>query len=316
MNATRRDFVRTLFVASQAAIAGKFLSSPLHAAEASAPALNFAVIGDWGRQGRSDQREVAQQMAVACEQAKARFVISLGDNFYSKGVTSVDDPQWQQSFENVYTASSLQVPWYPILGNHDYYGNCDAQIEYGKTHPRWAMPSRYFKQTHQVDAVTQAEFFYIDTSPMILNYQRSGNYSDLNSQDPQKQMKWLEESLAASKASWKIVFGHHPIHSAGEGHGDQPELVAALLPLLAKYQVQAYFAGHDHDLQHLQASGVHLFVSGAGSEHRPVKGVPQSKFHVASSGFAMASLRANELELRLIDNQGKLLYSATAPRMS
>ena len=82
-------------------------------------------------------------MGIACGQANAAFVISVGDNFYENGVASLQDPHWQQSFEHVYAAKSLQVPWYVVLGNHDYRGNVDAQLDYGKTHPRWNMPARY-----------------------------------------------------------------------------------------------------------------------------------------------------------------------------
>jgi tartrate-resistant acid phosphatase type 5 len=86
------------------------------------PRLTFAVIGDWGRQGSPSQRQVARQMGIACERDKAAFVVSVGDNFYERGVTSLDDSHWQQSFETVYEAASLQVPWYVTLGNHDYAG--------------------------------------------------------------------------------------------------------------------------------------------------------------------------------------------------
>lgn len=40
------------------------------------------------------------------------FIISTGDNFYDKGLTSEYDPAFEDSFTNIYTASSLQKPWY------------------------------------------------------------------------------------------------------------------------------------------------------------------------------------------------------------
>jgi len=148
MNQTRREFVRTLFVATQAVVASQFLPGTLHAAAALASegkpdGLNFLIFGDWGRNGQKDQVEVAAQMATAAQAVGAKFIVSVGDNFYNDGVASVDDPQWQTSFEKVYSAPSLQVPWQVILGNHDYRGNCDAQVAYGQTSPRWKMPARY-----------------------------------------------------------------------------------------------------------------------------------------------------------------------------
>ncbi len=314
MSLSRRDFVRNLFVASQVALASRFVPGQLHAEDASTGALNFAVIGDWGREGHEGQTEVAAQMAKACKDFSASFVVSLGDNFYENGVSSVDDPHWHKSFENVYSAESLQVPWYVILGNHDYRGSCEAQIEYGKLHPRWIMPARYYSKVHPVDASTQLEFFYIDTSPFIEEYFKEADMAAVLTQDTTAQLKWLDQALTSSKAQWKIVHGHHPIYSAGAGHGPQQELIARLLPLLQKHKVQAYFAGHDHDLQHLKTGGLNMLISGGGSRHRPVFPVIQSQFAQGCSGFTMVSLKANEMQVRFVDDTGTLLYTAVVPR--
>jgi acid phosphatase len=315
MPLTRRDFVRTLFAASQTALVGRLMSTPLYADDLPAGALNFAIIGDWGRQGRPDQKQVAQQMAIACKNAAASFVISVGDNFYERGVTSLDDDHWQRSFETVYNAPSLQVPWYVILGNHDYAGKTGPQLEYGKTHPRWIMPARYYTQIYPVDSATRLECFYIDTCPFIEEYQHNPEFSEIPAQDANLQLQWLDRSLADSKAEWKLVFGHHPIYSSGLAHGNQPEIIEHILPLLQKHKVQAYIAGHDHDLEHLKVGDLDLIVSGAGSEHRPVKEPATSPFSQATSGFALASIRSHEMQIRFIDNFGNTLYTAKVPRM-
>jgi tartrate-resistant acid phosphatase type 5 len=146
MKHTRREFVRILFVASQAVVASRFLTASLLAATtpqtASPNGLNFLVFGDWGRQGEQDQVDVATQMAKVSKDLNPKFIISVGDNFYEDGVQSVDDSHWQKSFEEVYQEPALQVPWYCILGNHDYHANCDAQIAYNKINPRWNMLGR------------------------------------------------------------------------------------------------------------------------------------------------------------------------------
>jgi len=315
MNQTRRQFVRTLFVATQAAAIGSLLPRSLFAAEAKNGGLNFLVLGDWGRNGEKDQREVATQMGIAAQELDAKFVISVGDNFYENGVKSVDDPQWQTSFEQVYTAPSLQVPWHVALGNHDYHGNCDAQIAYSQKSKRWNMPARYFTRTEKIDADHSVDFFHLDTTPMA----KAGDDLELSvlhhhSADNSQQLAWFEAALKAATAPWKIVIAHHPVYSGGQ-HGDTPYIIKHILPLLEKYGVQAYFNGHDHDLQHLQAGKVNLFCSGAGSKPRAgIKHTPHTKFGRGCSGFIAATLQADALDVRMIDDQGKLLYTTSVPR--
>ena len=55
----------------------------------------------------------------------------------------------------------------------------------------------------------------------------------------------------------------HIVWSVGH-HGPTDVLVEKLNPMLVKYKVAAYFSGHDHDMQHLNDSGVQYFLSGAG----------------------------------------------------
>jgi len=81
---------------------------------------------------------------------------------YDTGVSDVEDPQFQSKFEETFTALSLQVPWYLVAGNHDYYGNVDAQIEYSQRSERWNFPNYYYKQTIEKDDLSLA-ILSIDT---------------------------------------------------------------------------------------------------------------------------------------------------------
>ena len=320
MKQTRREFVRVLFVATQAAVVGRLLPDTLRAADVAntkANGLNFLVFGDWGRHGERDQMEVAMQMEIAANTLRPQFIISVGDNFYEHGVASTDDPQWQKTFEDVYVAPSLQIPWYVALGNHDYLGNCDAQIAYGRLSNRWNMPARYFTMTRRIDAATAVDFFFLDTTPMVRSYWHEPGYREhVRTQDVPKQLAWFKAALATSSAPWKIVIGHHPIYSGGGilGHGDTRELIEDVLPLLKQYQVQAYFNGHDHNLQHLQVGTVNLFDSGAGSRARPVFKTKYTRFAEGCSGFTTVSLQADHMKVGMIDDQGRLLYTANIPR--
>ncbi|KAG2570685.1 purple acid phosphatase 3-like [Panicum virgatum] len=89
--------------------------------------LNILAVGDWGRRGQYNQTLVAEQMGLVGEKLDIDFVISTGDNIYDNGIANTSDPLFKECFTNIYTAESLQTPWYIVLGNHDYTGNALAQ---------------------------------------------------------------------------------------------------------------------------------------------------------------------------------------------
>jgi len=105
-----------------------------------ASGLEFLSIGDWGA-------SAAKEVAPAMGAFNPEFVLALGDNFYDSGVKSVDDPQFKSKFEDTFTQSNLQVPWYVGAGNHDYYGGTkgvQAEIEYTQKSSRWNFPELYY----------------------------------------------------------------------------------------------------------------------------------------------------------------------------
>lgn len=51
-------------------------------------------------------------MGKIAEKLDIDFIISTGDNFYDDGLTDENDIAFEESFSNIYTARSLQKPWY------------------------------------------------------------------------------------------------------------------------------------------------------------------------------------------------------------
>lgn len=306
---TRREFIGGLATTAVAAS----LSSPAHAA---APVLDFLAIGDWGRGGAPHQRAVAVQMGRVAAAVGSRFTISVGDNFYEDGVRSASDPQWRTSFEDVYTAASLQKPWYAVLGNHDYRGNPQAQIEYAKRRGRWRMPGRYYKVAGAASGMPSVDFFMIDTAPLVHMYHWNvfnPMWSKVRAQDPAAQLAWLDRELGRSRAAWKLVVGHNTIFSGGD-HGNTPEMIAQVKPMLERHGVQAYINGHDHDLQHIEVDGVHYICTGAGSEVRQTQPIAGTRFCAARSGFAQLRLQDNVLRLAFRDFTGRIIYQTAISR--
>ena len=87
-------------------------------------------MGDYGT-GTDDQKKVAYQLSEFLSRIEPppSFVVSTGDQIYEAGyvfsfhddaawmtdtyrVAYVGDPQFKTKYEMIYTAPSVQVPWY------------------------------------------------------------------------------------------------------------------------------------------------------------------------------------------------------------
>jgi hypothetical protein len=285
---------------------------PVVTSETFFEAFNFIIVSDWGRNGYNNQQEVADQMAKTGDSIDPEFIASCGDNFQINGVASTQDPLWQVNFENVYKGNSLQVDWFPILGNHDYKGNTKAQIDYSKISRRWRMIDRNYTFARKINDSISARFIFIDTPPLIDEYRNNPEeYPDAIKQDADKEIKWLKDVFANSKEQWKIVFGHHPVYSASQKHGNTKEMISRIKPLLEQYNAQLYICGHDHDFQHLRERGrnVDYIVTGTGSETRPSSSNEMSLFSKSEPGFSVVSLKADSLRICFIGANGNIVYS-------
>ena len=252
--------------------------------------VHFMAIGDWGLD-TDEQKQIGEEMAkISQSHNKTKgelFVAALGDNFYEDGVKSVDDPRWDSVF--VAPFAKVNCPWYPVLGNHDWEGNVQAQIDYAKD-PRWKMAGAYY-----VKSFAEVDMFFIDTTLLCpeLSFMFTG--SEFSPVAQKKHFEWLEQVLKKSceskKLKWRIVFGHYPVYSGGSS-GILSEM-QVVNELFIKYEVDAYFCGHDHSLQHLQCmqSGISYFVSGSGCEITYVRAIPNyTVFQSLNCGFMSCTI--------------------------
>ncbi|MDW3645503.1 MAG: metallophosphoesterase [Bacteroidia bacterium] len=274
--------------------------------------LNFAVMGDWGVRGKLQQKEVAQQLNAFTQAKGLDFIVTTGDNFYPRGVESVDDAHWKESYEDIYRGASMNIPWYPVLGNHDHGGNLEAQFAYSEESKSWTFPGRYYAVEYKIANGQHILMAFLDTSPFHDAYFEERNYEGIEASDSTAQKKWLEKVLSESKADWKLVFGHHPLYTGGMRAKDKPYVRMHLEELLQTYAVDAYICGHEHDLQHISPpGGVEYFVSGAAAMVRPTGKIKYTKYSVSQPGFMLFKVDQNRIGMEVIDYEGAALYQSS-----
>lgn len=284
------------------------------------------MIGDWGREGGCNQSVLADAMARKALSFRPDFVVSTGDNFYETGLVSVDDPQFNTSFSNVYYHKELQVPWLVALGNHDY-GETDSPNDRPDcTKASKAAEQCFFGPLHQLDVRLTArdqrwhcersftasyasgavDIFFIDTTPIIQSYADkhwAANRGGILQQSWEDQLRELEVRLELSSAAWKLVVGHHPIRTNHRPDHEFIDMVDQLEPVLIRYGAQAYFCGHDHNLQYIYNPDrqYHQITSGAGSQIGSYfYGDLDSPFQYGANGFVAVSMGRNSMRVEYL----------------
>jgi hypothetical protein len=276
--------------------------------------VGLLLVGDWGRFGSNNQKTCAAGMAATAAALRADIlgpnspssrcdsptgsyigVISVGDNFYDDGVTASDAmSNFEGSFASIYDYPALEsLPWTAVMGNHDYHGDVDVQIGDGmrkmagdtECGPRWDAVRSGYREFGK-NALGIVGVCLIDTNPWIKSYREKPEKYSLGGligtgtweQWENDEIASLERCLVESRASWKIVVGHHGIVTYSPHGGSQPELLRVRLTL-EKFGAAAYFNGHDHNLQHIvpepvanvpgsEAAAVRYVTTGAGSNLR------------------------------------------------
>jgi len=270
---------------------------------------NFFVISDMGSTGRFRQDSVAHTINRLSGSLHPEFVINQGDFFHDDGVRDTLDPLWDAQFEKMFTAPALQVKWYSILGNHEYIGNPQALIDYGRHNARWTMPERNYTFVRQVDSLTSVRFVMIDTSPFAFFYRFDPKYHAVKLQDPARTVAFADSVLACSKETWKVVVGHHPVYTSDFSQGNTYRLIEQMAPVLRKYKVDFYLSGHIHKFEHTQREGVDYMTTTTGVKPRWTNPWFFVKYVHRSLGFTVCNVTSQEFTFYFINEKGETLYS-------
>ena len=299
--------------------------------------VRFVVMGDTG-EGNESQRAVAVAIRELCATEGCDFVLLLGDNIYEAGVESVDDEQWQTKFEIPY--ADVDLPFYAVLGNHDYGGSLlgiqtgglgnewergPIEVQYTMRSERWEMPA-----THYTLTFGNVGIIMLDTNSIVWGDTRHGD-----------QRAWYAEALREVEGSdWVIVAGHHPYLSNGQ-HGNAGDYesievggveVPNPVPVLDGENLRTFYdaevcgtadvvlAGHDHNLQWMDEPdalcGAELIVSGAGCKTTAFASELNTTHFQddTTPGFLYVVIEGDTFTGRFVDQEGRMMFERSVTR--
>eukprot|EP00931_Biecheleriopsis_adriatica_P074191 TRINITY_DN4830_c1_g1_i1.p1 TRINITY_DN4830_c1_g1~~TRINITY_DN4830_c1_g1_i1.p1 ORF type:complete len:553 (+),score=100.02 TRINITY_DN4830_c1_g1_i1:133-1791(+) len=296
---------------------------------------------------------VAQAFKGRAAKNSPAIILNVGDNFYWGGIekdcgtpmTELSYPahhQYTQVFESVYNGPGVdKVPWYSVLGNHDWGGfafnnGWDQQIAYTWKSDRWVMPAAYY--TAQVifkDAGFTMELFMTDSNAMDADDpEKDPNHNMCSAKNNppgascssqggpasvetckkwfwdlwDEQKAWLPKKLDESTADWQVLVTHFP---CGHQSSFYQEMHNA-------HGLDLMVTGHRHD-QELWApdrlGGLTCFVTGGGggisSEATPNMLNQTNWYGEAQYGFYDLTVTRDKILIESINWNGSLMASAS-----
>lgn len=197
----------------------------------------------------------------------------------------------------------------PFLANPSLLGEDKARLNVGAVDPTGNRGAYYSVSFGGSSDAPLIEFFQLDTErlninagfedwnpsgmkvwdPVLKKFKNEINENksfslDYNPSDPltlaspgttsdpdngYDQFVWLKDSLAKSKATWKVITGHHSVYASGRWSDRQPDdhmsnpYMQRLLKALPEGSFDAYYNGHDHFYERVlesKAGGIGLGI--------------------------------------------------------
>jgi 3',5'-cyclic AMP phosphodiesterase CpdA len=240
------------------------------------PDLRVAVAGDVGYANDREKR-TATAMAQAGEGDPYDVLLLLGDNVYPSGEPSRLPETVFGPFQAVLDAGAKLLA---ILGNHDIRDeHANAQVA------ALGMPGRWY-----AERVGDVTFIALDSNDPMNPDQRA----------------WLEQALAATRTTWKVVALHHPPYSAGY-QGSSIDARQQFSPLFERYGVQLVLSGHEHDYQRsVPINGVTYVVSGGAADTRRTGREEFTAKAVSWHHFVDLNVFADHMLLRAVNQSGRV----------
>jgi len=218
----------------------------------------FIVVGDtqstshwefWRERNDRQRRLVIDEIT----RREPVFVVHLGDLTTRGG----SEKHWREFDELHKTLREKRVPYFPLLGNHEFYGDNQRVLEF------------YFSRFPHLEKRRWYSFEWKNIGLILLD----ANFSDLNAEQTQEQERWylseLEKFDRDGRIDHILVFCHEPPYTNSRVIGpSERSKVYFAEPFLRFRKTSLFFSGHSHSYERFEVDGKFFIVSGGGGGPR------------------------------------------------
>jgi hypothetical protein len=237
---------------------------------ASPDSFDFAVVADTRSLSVTEQSDTWKQIIKDVNVLRPAFLVDVGDLILG-GAAELVPAQWD---EYLRVSADLQVPLFPVTGNHDISDAATEQIWLNRVGP------------------TCYAFSYGNSRFIALNSEEVGAGQRLSDD----QIAWLKADLESTNAKHVFLFLHKPYFVAGWNEPNWTSSWDNVAEAIKGHPVRIVFGGDDHLYRYMgQRDGVHYVISaGGGAEVR----------HPADEGgfhhFVLVRVRGDEVTWSVI----------------
>jgi len=254
--------------------------------------FTFIAYGD-SRAGRGQGIKIHREIAARFAGHKPELILHTGDM-----VNNDHYPQWKRQFFDPLAGVIGSIPLWPAIGNHEKGGRSYSQV--------FSIPDGNFWYSFDYAG---AHFVSLDSSAWR-NRRGAAKTGPM--------LKWLEKDLAASRATWKILFYHEPsydmgLHWSGWGRKD-------FLPVMRKHGADLVLSGDSHSYQRFRPMYwkgenekhpvTYIITAGGGA---PLYWLMNAEPHLACAArkyhYMVFKIDGGRLSARVLTTEGKLIDS-------
>ncbi|MEX0716193.1 MAG: metallophosphoesterase family protein [Planctomycetaceae bacterium] len=286
--------------------------------------VRFALIGDTQRHAAAPWTDINQRLYADIIEWDPPLVLHVGDIVYDSWGASINGRKGWFRVMNLMRPLRARAFLAPGLGNHDI-------------HPDRAIwPPSYFRdipvKTNAAGSSRPPFYYSFDVGHVHFvalctevgagrDFDRTRRLYDSFTYD--EQLAWLDENLKSTRAVWKVVHFHQPLHTTG-GYPAPQVIREDFGRLFDKHGVQLVLSGHDHSYQRTWRidnatreradDGSVQVVSGGASNLFPSRG-PQTwnVLHTKVHHYCRVTIDGDEARIETIRDSGEALESWKLP---
>jgi hypothetical protein len=232
--------------------------------------FTFIVYGD-SREPAGDEKGAIMDRIIAEEPL---FVIQLGDI-----VPFADEHQWQIADTFDGRIAKHGIAYYPVLGNHEYYGKLEKYPE-----DPGPQLEPYFRRFPMLGTRRWYSYRYGNSTFVVLDTNTDyspGSY----------QRTWLMAKLKEKKGGFLFIVFHHPPYTKS-AYKSPREPERSLAKLIESYngrdlqRADIVFSSHAHNYERYRYGGINYVVSGGGGAPQyPVRRDPDDFYREPGDTF-------------------------------